>query len=1249
MAVYNGTNGDHTLIGTNVNDTFNPLLGNDVVDGQGGIDTLNVNYSTVASSYAYANIYQGGAGGFAGVFQTYGAAYNSISFTQIEKIASTLTAGDDYFQIDASPLATAGSTMSINAGAGFDTLNADFAAFTSTTFTVAPAGATTTNRGTYNNFERFTLNLGGGTNSVTTQGGNDSITAHNGGTNTISTGAGDDNIYSTGGADQINGGTGTDYWIGEYGTATTNLAFTLDGATASGSLSNGTTLMSIEGGSLNTGSGNDTFNITNFPSNTSFSVNGGDGVDTLNRSDAGLTGIYYYSSFNDAGNGSFHGSIGNTSFYGIENATVTLSDDDNLADVIATPLTAGASLVLDGGIGVDVLRINFSAQTDVTFSVDAAGTITSTYGAFSNFEQFTVYLGGGNNSVITQGGADTVYDSTGGNNTISTGDGADTIVTYYGTSMIDAGTGDDYILSVDSTAEINGGIGFDRWNGDFSTNVAGLVFSLDGTTGSGALSNGTTLIGIEAGSISTGDGNDTFLITGNPGFSVYSGNGTDTLIRSDSGLSGLYFYNSISNAGSGSFYGSVGNSSFYGIENLDITFSDDDNYVSVDAAPMAGGASLALDGGVGTDLLQAYFTEFADTSFVVATDGTVTTNHGTYRNFENYSLSLGSGTNGVVLQGGNDVVYAQNGGTNTISTGDGNDVVYTTGGVNVLDGGDGSDTWFGDFTASTDNLSFVVDGSSAVVGAANVSGFESAFVTSGTGDDSFTLTGSMTTSRISGGGGSDTITANFSGQSGGYAHEYIASDGANGFFGVIDGPGDVSFDGIEHLSVVLSDDDNTIHQVDASATLLGATLSLDGGIGTDWVRVLGFYGGWSIVADSSGGFLLTDIDAVDGNYGQFTIKNFELIQFDDTTVDTATLGAGVTLTGTSGIDTLTGSAGNDTINALGGNDVLNGLGGNDLLNGGTGNDTIDGGSGIDTATYADATALVKVNLALTAAQNTGLAGGTDRLISIENLIGSAFNDTLTGDSGDNRIEGLAGNNTMVGGAGNDTIIGGSGLDKLDGGLGIDTLTGGAGNDTYTVDDTADVVIELLNEGTADLVKATASYTLSDNVEKLTLTGTLAIDGTGNALANTLTGNGANNSLFGLVGKDTLVGGAGDDLLVGGAGADTLTGGTGIDRFRFDILETATNKDTVKDFVHGTDKIEIDHNAFAAFAGSPLGALDAADLGFGTAATSASQNLVYNAATGALFYDADGQGGVAQVQIAVFSTKPLLDASDFILI
>ena len=103
--------------------------------------------------------------------------------------------------------------------------------------------------------------------------------------------------------------------------------------------------------------------------------------------------------------------------------------------------------------------------------------------------------------------------------------------------------------------------------------------------------------------------------------------------------------------------------------------------------------------------------------------------------------------------------------------------------------------------------------------------------------------------------------------------------------------------------------------------------------------------------------------------------------------------------------------------------------------------------------------------------------------------------------------------------------------------GIDKMVGGLGDDTYIVDNTADVVVEAANQG-VDLVKSSATYTLSANVEHLTLTGGLAINGTGNGMNNILIGNGAANKLMGGAGNDTLDGGAGNDTLDGGAGNDT---------------------------------------------------------------------------------------------------------------
>ncbi|MFN0044863.1 MAG: hypothetical protein ACKVOS_00165 [Sphingorhabdus sp.] len=334
----------------------------------------------------------------------------------------------------------------------------------------------------------------------------------------------------------------------------------------------------------------------------------------------------------------------------------------------------------------------------------------------------------------------------------------------------------------------------------------------------------------------------------------------------------------------------------------------------------------------------------------------------------------------------------------------------------------------------------------------------------------------------------------------------------------------------------------------------------------------------------------------------------------------------------------TGTTGNDTIVGTGDDDILTGLAGNDILNGAGGNDT---------ASYAGAAGSARVSLALATSQNIGV-DGRDTLISIENLIGSNFNDVLTGNAVANILDGGAGNDTLIGGAGNDSLLGGLGNDRLDGGLEIDTLDGGAGNDTYTVNETGDVVIEGVNAGT-DLVNASASFTLTANVEKLTLTGVGDFDGTGNDLANTLIGNAGNNVLTGGAGKDTIKGQAGNDRIIGGLGADFLTGGTGSDTFVFDSLGTTLDRDTIKDFVSNDDTIEIMRSAFGAFAEDALGVLDASAFTIGTKATTVDHHLIYNAGTGALFYDADGSGLGAQVQIALFSTKPTLGVTDFLLI
>jgi Ca2+-binding RTX toxin-like protein len=165
--------------------------------------------------------------------------------------------------------------------------------------------------------------------------------------------------------------------------------------------------------------------------------------------------------------------------------------------------------------------------------------------------------------------------------------------------------------------------------------------------------------------------------------------------------------------------------------------------------------------------------------------------------------------------------------------------------------------------------------------------------------------------------------------------------------------------------------------------------------------------------------------------------------------------------------------------------------------------------------------------------------------SVTGTLGTNADDVMNGSTLADVLLGLGGNDTLNGGLGNDALDGGAGNDALDGGTGNDSMAGGAGNDSYVVESAGDIVTEAANEGT-DTVTSSITYTLTDNVENLILSGSAAINGTGNALDNVITGNSGINVLTGNDGNDTLYGGDGNDNISGGAGNDTLDGGTGND-------------------------------------------------------------------------------------------------------
>ena len=175
----------------------------------------------------------------------------------------------------------------------------------------------------------------------------------------------------------------------------------------------------------------------------------------------------------------------------------------------------------------------------------------------------------------------------------------------------------------------------------------------------------------------------------------------------------------------------------------------------------------------------------------------------------------------------------------------------------------------------------------------------------------------------------------------------------------------------------------------------------------------------------------------------------------------------------------------------------------------------------------------------------------DLRVDQEFLFGSDSDEgigVLVGGSKDDHLYGGGGNDLLEGGDGRDYLQGDDGIDRLDGGTKADRMAGGAGNDFYIVDDVGDQVVEGLNNGT-DRVESSVSFTLSANVEHLTLTGTADLNGTGNELNNDITGNDGINRLDGQGGTDHLIGGDKDDILIGGTGDnDLLEGGAGFDTY-----------------------------------------------------------------------------------------------------
>jgi Ca2+-binding RTX toxin-like protein len=375
---------------------------------------------------------------------------------------------------------------------------------------------------------------------------------------------------------------------------------------------------------------------------------------------------------------------------------------------------------------------------------------------------------------------------------------------------------------------------------------------------------------------------------------------------------------------------------------------------------------------------------------------------------------------------------------------------------------------------------------------------------------------------------------------------------------------------------------------------------LDGGAGND--RLSGGLGDDVYLVDSRQDVVLEvagegfDSVRTTASYALGGASSVELLEVSDRDSTDA-----IDLAGNGYANEMRGNAGANQMRGGGGNDILIGFGGNDIY-------FVDNREVVVVEAANNGRDLVyaSVSYALTTGQH------------IEALLASSLSSTaaidLTGNAFVQEIWGNAGANRMRGGGGKDTLI------------------GFGGNDIYFVDDREVVVIEGANNG-RDLVYASVSYTLTtgQEIEALlasSMSSTAPIDLTGNALAQEIWGS------------------AGANRLDGGGGRDTLIGFGGNDVFAFTTALGSGNVDVLFDFASGIDTIALDD---AVFAGLSQGSLASGAFVAGSAAQDADDRIIYNSATGQLFFDADGNGAGAAIHFATVHVGTAVAPTDFIVI
>ncbi len=920
-------------------------------------------------------------------------------------------------------------------------------------------------------------------------------------------------------ANVLNGGNGNDtYYVGagdvvtENGTGIDAVYADVSFSLASGAAEN----LYLSGGDLNgTGNGYNNIIVGTDGANT---LIGGGGDDTL----SGLGGddvleLTYWSSYN--GVGSVNGGDGTDTlrlnaqynsqylqgwtFNSIERLSLVsygyyyLSPDHGLASSLSVDVSGTAA-----SQGLQLYFVRFSAGAAV---VDLSGwTFTNWNSSNNNY----IYIYG------DQYGASA--------DTLSGSSQRDYIYAFGGADVINGNGGDDYLFAYDGADTVNAGAGNDYVEGGGGADV------LDGGTG--------------ADNMSGGDGDDTFYAD-NVGDTTDGGGGVDTVYAdvsfslASNNTENLYLTggdlngtgNGLNNIivgtdGANTLIGGGGDDTLSGLggdDVLELTYWSSYNGVgSVNGGD--GTDTLRLNAQYNSQYLQGWtFNSIERLSLVSYGYYYLSPDHGlasslsvdvsgtaASQGLQLYFVRFSAGAAVVDLSGwtftnwnssNNNYIYIygdQYGASaDTLSGSSQRDYIYAFGGADVINGNGG------------DDYLFAYDGADTV--------------NAGAGND-----------YVEGGGGADTV---------------YGGDGADTIYG--------QGGGSEALYGEAGND-----------TLSGGESAdiLDGGTGAD--SMSGADGNDTFYVDNVG-------DTTDGGAGVDTVYANVSFTLGPNTENLHLSGGDLNGTGNGLNNIIVGTNGANTLIGGGGNDTLDGAAGLDALSGGAGDDiyVVDNAGDVVTELADEGTDFVQAGISYTLTvhvENLTLLG------SAVTGTGNAANNVITGNLAANSLFGVDGADILYGGAGNDVLDGGNqddqlfggdnadtlygraGNDTLDGGAGSNTLEGGGGDDTYIVRGASDVVVELSASGLDTLI-STATRTLGNFQENLTLTGASALNGFGNILANVMIGNDAANTLNGVAGADTLSGNGGIDTLNGGDGNDTLNGGADND-----LLDGGNDDDTL---------------------------------------------------------------------------------------